>query len=125
MANPTPTKPKTPIMYNVVTLAAGPTVALPDNPLTWTSIAYMLWDEVDPGDPMSPDQKKALVDWIHWGGQLIISGPDSLDLLKGSFLEPYLPATNGGPDKIAADDPAIAELNKHWMVSTPKVPASR
>ena len=67
-----------------------------------------------------PSKKKALVDWLHWGGQLIISGPDSLDLLKGSFLEPYLPATSGGPRKIAADDPAIAELNEHWMISTPK-----
>ena len=82
----------------------------------------MLWDEVDPGDPLSPEQKKALVDWVHWGGQLIISGPDSLDLLKGSFLEPYLPATNGGTRKIAADDPAIAELNEHWLISTPKTP---
>ena len=57
-------------------------------------------------------KKKALVDWLHWGGQLIISGPDSLDLLKGSFLEPYLPATSGGHAKIAADDPAIAELER-------------
>jgi hypothetical protein len=110
------------LLYSVVTLAAGPTIALPDNPLTWTSIAYLLWDEVDPGDPVSPEQRKALVDWIHWGGQLIISGPDSLDLLKGSFLEPYLPATSGGPVKIGADDPAIAELNAHWMVSTEKTP---
>ncbi len=110
------------MMYSVVPLAAGPTVALPDNPLTWTSIAYVLWDEVDPGDPFSPDQKKALVDWIHWGGQLIISGPDSLDLLKGSFLEPYLPATSGGPVKIGVDSPEIAALNQHWLVSTPKAP---
>ncbi len=111
-----------PVLYNVVPLAAGQTVALPDNPLTWTSTAYLLWDEVDPGDPVSPDQKKALVDWVHWGGQLIINGPDSLDLLKGSFLEPYLPATNGGQRKIAVDDPAIAELNEHWLISTPKAP---
>jgi hypothetical protein len=111
-----------PIMYSVVQLAAGPTVALSDNPLTWTSIAYVLWDEVDPGDPVTPEQERALVDWIHWGGQLIINGPDSLDLLKGSFLEAYLPATSSGPRKIAADDPAIAELNKNWMISTPKAP---
>ncbi len=111
-----------PMVYSVVQLAAGPTVALPDNPLTWTATAYLLWDEVDPGDPMTPEQKKALVDWIHWGGQLIINGPDSLDLLKGSFLEPYLPAMSGGTTKIAADDPAIAELNNGWLISTPKVP---
>ena len=71
---------------------------------------------------MSPDQKKALVDWLHWGGQLIISGPDSLDLLRGSFLEAYLPATNGGAWKIEQNDPAIAEFNEHWMISTAKTP---
>ncbi len=111
-----------PVVYKVVQMPAGPSVALPDNPLTWTSTAYVLWDEVDPGDPFSPDQKKALVDWVEWGGQLIISGPSSFDLLKGSFLEPYLPASNGGTIKIAADNPAIAELNKNWLISTKKVP---
>ena len=111
-----------PVLYSIVQLAPGQTVPLPDNPLTWTSTAYVLWDEVDPGDPMSPEQEKAMVDWLHWGGQLIINGPDSLDLLKGSFLEQYLPATNSGTRKIAADDPAIAELNKHWMISTAKIP---
>lgn len=111
-----------PVYYSVVPLVAGPTTALPDNPLTWTTIAYLLWDEVDPGDPVTPEQEQALVDWIHWGGQLIINGPDSLDRLKGSFLEPYLPAANGGARKLAADDPAIAELNRNWLISSPKVP---
>ena len=32
------------------------------------------------------------------------TGPDSLDALKGSFLEPYLPATSGGSRAIAAAD---------------------
>ena len=64
-----------PVIYSVVQLAAGQTVALPDNPLTWTSIAYLLWDEVDPGDPFTPEQKKALVDWIHWGGHSSSTGP--------------------------------------------------
>jgi hypothetical protein len=111
-----------PLVYRVVQLPTNSSVGLPDNPLTWTSTAYLLWDDVDPGDPFSPDQKKALIDWIEWGGQLIVSGPSSLDLLKGSFLEPYLPATNGGARKIGADDPAIAELNQKWLVSTNTVP---
>ncbi len=105
--------------YRVVELGADQLALLPDNPLTWTSIAYVLWDEVDPGDPFPAEQKKALVDWLHWGGQLIISGPDSLDLLKGSFLDPYLPATNGGARKFAADDKDLAELSSSWMISNP------
>ncbi len=68
-------------------------IALADNSLCWTSTAYMVWDEVDP-TTLRPEQRDALVDWLHWGGQLIISGPDSLDLLAESFLAPYLPATS-------------------------------
>ena len=76
--------------YNVVQLGADQIALLPDNPLTWTSVAYLLWDEIDPGEPFPAEQKNALVDWLHWGGQLIISGPNSLDKLRGSFLAPYL-----------------------------------
>jgi hypothetical protein len=103
--------------YRVAITDVRKSIPLSDNPLTWTSIAYIVWDEIDP-QLFSPEQERALVDWIHWGGQLIISGPDSLDLLKGSFLEDYLPATGAGPRTIAADDPALAELNDGWMIST-------
>ena len=105
-----------PLHYRVVSLAVDRTIPLPDNPLTWTSIAYVLWDEVDP-KLFTPEQARALVDWLHWGGQLVVSGPDSLNLLKGSFLEPFLPATSGGSRQIAADE--LSELNRHWMIRSP------
>jgi hypothetical protein len=108
--------------YLVVELGADQASLLPDNPLTWTSVAYVLWDQVDPGEPFPSDQKKALVDWLHWGGQLIISGPDSLDLLKGSFLDAYLPATSGGTRKFTDDD--LAPLSHGWMISTTAVPGT-
>ena len=103
-----------PLHYRVVSLPVDRTIPLSDNPLTWTGIAYVLWDEVDP-KLFTPEQARALVDWLHWGGQLVVSGPDSLDLLKGSFLEPYLPATSGGSGQIAADD--LSELNRHWLIT--------
>jgi hypothetical protein len=108
--------------YLVVELGADQLTSLPDNPLAWTSVAYVLWDQIDPGEPFPAEQKKALVDWIHWGGQLIINGPDSLDLLKGSFLDPYLPATSGGTRKFDAADKDLAELSTNWMISTQAVP---
>ena len=50
---------KTPLHYRVVAAGApARSVALPDNPLTWTTIAYVLWDEVDPGDPFTPEQER-------------------------------------------------------------------
>lgn len=90
-------------------------VALPDNPLAWTSIAYVLWDEVDPST-LRPAQRDALVDWINWGGQLIISGPDSLDLLRGSFLEPLLPATSDGAREIQTAE--LKRFAARWSVGS-------
>ena len=102
--------------YQPQLLKIDRTIPLPDNALAWTSIAYVLWDNIDP-QAFSPDQQRALVDWLNWGGQLIVSGPDSLDGLKGSFLEPYLPATGGGSRAIAAAD--LADLNRTWTVAAP------
>jgi len=70
-------------------------VSVPENSMAWTSIAYVFWDGIDP-ELLSLDQQQAMVDWLHYGGQLIISGPDSLDRLKLSFLADYLPADDGG-----------------------------
>jgi hypothetical protein len=102
--------------YQPELLKIDASIPLPDNPLAWTSIAYVLWDNVDP-QSFTPEQQRALVDWLHWGGQLIVSGPDSLDGLKGSFLEPYLPATSAGSRAIAGPD--LADLNRAWTVAAP------
>ncbi len=108
--------------YRVKQLAAdGGPIELSDNALTWTSIAYLLWDEVDP-QQLTPEQQRALVDWLHWGGELIVSGPDSLDLLRGSFLQPYLPATSTGSREIGAGD--LAALNDGWAIPNRGAPGA-
>jgi hypothetical protein len=80
--------------YRVV----APTVTLlapvPSQALFWTSTAVVLWDGLDP-TLLTTAQQQALIDWLHWGGQLIVSGPDSLDQLRDSFLDGVLPATGG------------------------------
>lgn len=104
--------------YRVVAVPADAPpgeVALPDNPLAWTSIAYMVWDEVDP-ETLRPAQRDAIIDWLNWGGQLIVNGPDSLDLLRGSFLAPFLPATSEGAVEIGAKQ--LDELEARWSVGT-------
>lgn len=97
--------------YRVTLLEPGSGALLPDSMLCWTSIAYLLWDEVDPSS-LSKAQQQALVDWIHWGGRLIISGPDSLDLLRGSFLEEFLPADKSSTRKFDTDD--LADFSNSW-----------
>ncbi len=91
-------------------------VPLPSHLLAWTSIAYVLWDDINP-DVLQDEQKRALVDWLHWGGQLIVSGPDSLTSLQapGGFLEPYLPATAGESTKIDAE--TLKPLSDAWSLT--------
>jgi len=99
--------------YRVCLLEPGRRVALPAHGLFWTGIACLLWDDADP-DRLTLDQQLALLDWLHWGGQLIVSGPDTLDALSGSFLEPYLPVAAPATRQLTAAD--LDELNRCWTV---------
>jgi hypothetical protein len=93
--------------YRVTYLSGEKQPALPKHASLWTSIACIVWDDALPST-FDLDQQRALIDWLHWGGQIVMSGPDTLDSLKGSFLEPYLPATAAGSRDIAAED--LAEI---------------
>ncbi|MBX6315018.1 MAG: hypothetical protein IRY99_19205, partial [Isosphaeraceae bacterium] len=69
---------------------------LSPHPLTWTTTSHLLWDGLEP-ETLNTAQQRALLDWLHWGGQLIVvaAGP-SVASLQESFLGPYLPATLSG-----------------------------
>lgn len=99
--------------YRVVLPASDRRIPLPAHGLAWTPIAYLLWDGLRPNQ-LTPDQQLALLDWLHWGGQIMISGPNSLDLLRGSFLEPYLPAVAARAVQLPAD--RFEELNQGWSL---------
>ncbi|WP_145280812.1 hypothetical protein [Pirellulimonas nuda] len=111
-----------PRQYRVVTPKLDGQPPIPDAPLCWTSIAYVVWDEVDP-DTLSPQQRTALVDWLHWGGQLVISGPDSLGLLRQSFLDPYLPAEGDGAVSMTAR--TLGPLSDAFLVGRRQAAALR
>jgi hypothetical protein len=76
----------------------------------------VLWDDIDPA-LLDVDQRQALLDWIHFGGQLIVSGPGTLDKLKGSFLDPskeesFLPATASETSKLSPEE--VARMANPW-----------
>lgn len=100
--------------YRLVLPRVVDRVPLPENPFAWTSIAYILWDDIDP-NLLTDDQQNAMLDWLHFGGQLIVSGPDTLDRLKSSFLQPYLPATEAG--SIELDQASFEPWNDHFVTS--------
>ena len=95
---------------------------LPTNPLCWTSIAYVLWDDLHP-EKLTPEQQQAMLDWVHWGGQLIVSGPGTLPLLRETFIDPYLPADAG--DAWEIKHATLVHLNEKWTKHGPELrPAS-
>ncbi len=97
-------------------------VPLASSALKWTTIAYLVWDDFQPGK-LQTSQQEALIDWLHWGGQLVISGPKSLDTLKGSFLEPYLPADSGGAWEL--NQAELDYLNRAFQRGGPALSAKR
>lgn len=114
----TPAESDPPIQYyRVLRPVIDKRAPLPANPLAWTAIAVILWDDIDPGKLDGP-QQEAMLDWLHWGGHLVISGPNSLDRLKGSFLEPFLPATP--KQSVNLTQAHFDELNKHWSLKIEK-----
>ncbi len=110
-------------LVSLVTARPGRPPPLPDHALQWTAIAAMLWDDVDP-TALSLDQQAALLDWLHWGGVLILSGPRTLETLRGSFLADCLPATVP-TDRAAARELTAAdfvEINERWSRSARGMP---
>ena len=85
--------------------------AMPHSFLTMTAVAVVVWDDVD-CSALSADQQKALIDWVHWGGQLIISGPASWSRLMDSFLTAYLPVKRAESVELRTTD--FAELSGTW-----------
>ena len=113
---------ETRLYYRVLLPKIQQTAPVPRNSLTWTSLAYILWDDVDPAK-FTREQRQALLDWLHWGGQLIVSGPNSLEKLKGSFLESFLPAT--AIETVEIGQEAIDELNGYWSLPDSKTGETR
>ena len=112
-------KPPTDAMYtggigsDYLVILARPTgvAPLPSRPLQWTTISYVVWDDFD-ASGLTADQQQALLDWLQWGGQLLISGPSSLDAMQSGFLADLLPA-KPGPMR-ALEQAEVDALDAQW-----------
>ena len=109
-----------PLYFVVPTRPDDWPIPLPRQALYWTTIAYLIWDDLEV-DQLDEDQRQAMLDWIHFGGQLIISGPDCLDKLGKSFLADYLPAKFKQTKNLTATD--FQEINTNWSLPILKTPS--
>ena len=91
------------------------------HPLTWSPISHLIWDGLPP-EIIGTGQQQAIVDWLHWGGQLVITGGagPAFAPLRESFLAPYLPADPSGENAMRTG----AELKALSEAYPPSAPAA-
>ncbi|MHB1558759.1 MAG: hypothetical protein ACYC61_15000 [Isosphaeraceae bacterium] len=100
--------------YRLVLPTEPDKLALSPHPLTWSTISHVVWDALPP-DSLSVGQQQALLDWLHWGGQLIFTGGASqaYALYRESFLGPYLPGEPTG-QMTALDEADLQPLSHSY-----------
>ncbi|QDT05752.1 hypothetical protein K227x_41560 [Rubripirellula lacrimiformis] len=101
--------------YRIVVASTKDIVSIAETMLDWTNTAYVIWDDV-PEDVLMPDQRRALADWIRFGGQLIVNGPEAADALSRGTLSEVLPMKPSGHIELDTDDGK--QLLQSWQVET-------
>jgi hypothetical protein len=91
--------------YRLVLPAEADKVLLSPHSLTWSTLSHVIWDGLAP-DALSVSQQQAMLDWLHWGGQIIFIGGagQPFTLFRESFLGPYLPAEATGETVALSED---------------------
>ncbi len=103
-----------PSNYRLVFPKADGLLALPETMFDWTSTAVLLWDDLDPA-ALTAEQARAVIDWVHFGGRLIINGTGAGIELTRSNFGPLMPMEIQGNGEL--DTQSVAELLEFWSVT--------
>ena len=90
--------------YRMVLPEEADKAFLSPHPLTWATISHVIWDGLPP-DSLSVSHQQAMLDWLHWGGQLVLiggAGP-TYSIFRESFLGNYLPADPTGENALLGE----------------------
>ncbi|MGV3484709.1 MAG: hypothetical protein ACO1RT_09855 [Planctomycetaceae bacterium] len=102
-----------PPQFRLVFPRAGGVLSLPETMLDWTSTAFVFWDDVSPSE-LTTQQRRALTDWLNFGGRMIVNGDAVVSELANSELGPLLPIAFTGMQSLESE--AAAALVEHWSV---------
>ncbi len=100
--------------YRIVFPSDEGLLPLPATMLDWTYVAAVVWDDIS-ADSLTPSQLQAVEDWIHFGGRLIVNGPDGADSLRSSSLASRLPIGVTGNTELDLD--AATNMMEAWSVA--------
>ena len=87
--------------------------SFPNQLATMTSISHVVLNDASISR-LNEEQQTAFRDWIHFGGTLIINGPEALASVEGSFLRSLAPLEQTSPG--AFSDDMIDLLNNSWSL---------
>ncbi|HBJ37967.1 MAG TPA: hypothetical protein DDZ51_25060 [Planctomycetaceae bacterium] len=105
---------ETPTNYRLVLPKTEGLLTLPETMFDWTSTAVLLWDDLDPST-LTVQQTRAMIDWVHFGGRLIINGTGAGIELTRSNLGPLMPMEIQGNGEL--DAASVADLLESWSVT--------
>lgn len=100
--------------YRLVFMRPDDWLPLPETVLDWTSTAVVLWDDVDPAT-LTSEQSRALIDWVHFGGRLLVNGPAMGLELTRDRLGTLLPQQVVASEELEPE--SVAELIRGWSVA--------
>ncbi len=94
---------RAPENYRIVIPPTQGVLPIAETALDWTSTAVVLWDDL-PVTSLTPRQRTAILDWLNFGGLIIVNGPAGVDSLTDADFRDLLPITPGGAAELLAND---------------------
>jgi hypothetical protein len=88
--------------------------SLPSRFATMMSVSHLFWNDCS-GSAISETQQQAVLDWLHFGGQIVINGPEAQAGLKDSFLAPYLPLKSLRPT--TSTEEVWTTMSQQWSIA--------
>ena len=85
----------------------------PDRLYAMTSISHLVINDSSLSI-MTPEQQSAVLDWLYFGGTIILNGPDCIAGVETSFLKPLAPVINTSSSQLS--DEEIESLNEGWSI---------
>ncbi|QDS92158.1 hypothetical protein FF011L_08940 [Roseimaritima multifibrata] len=102
-----------PTNYRVIFPPTEDLVPLPETMLDWTSIAFVIWDDVSV-DRLTPGQQQALTDWLNWGGHMVVNGRYADESFGETPLADLLPMHS--LKLVELEGAPFVELLENWSV---------
>jgi hypothetical protein len=96
--------------------------SIPNQLMTMTSISHMVINDVSL-NTLPEDHQKAILDWLYFGGTIIINGPDAIAGIELSILKTYAPIQQTSSTTLTQGQ--IDKLNdtNSWRIRYAKTPS--